>query len=186
MQRGATAQYHQPAVLPYPSDKGLAPFLSAPAVDFLYKMRQVELITNVNRLSEGTENEGKSLANVIFDSAEDPSQAALLNNASQAWNMNFFLQSLTNEPMAPHESVRRTIAEQFGSFDRFREMFEQHALALFGNGWTWLVQSESGKLSVMNTFNATNPLTAIRSNPYSKVQGVSFSNINRRIGTRSF
>ncbi|KAJ2771828.1 hypothetical protein IWQ56_001107 [Coemansia nantahalensis] len=182
----AAAQYHRQATLPYPADKGLAPFLSPASVDFLYNMRQVELLNNVNRLAGGTENEGKSLAGVIFDAAEDPSQTALQNNASQAWNMNFFLQTLTNEPRPPHESVRRTIAEQFGSFDRFKEMFSQHALALFGNGWTWMVQNESGKLSVMNTYNAGSPLTAIRTNIHAKVQGVSFSTISRRIGNHQF
>ncbi|KAJ2702334.1 hypothetical protein H4R19_005367, partial [Coemansia spiralis] len=180
------AQYHQKADLPYPPAKGLAPFLSPASVDFLHNMRQVELLNNVNRLAGGTENEGKALAAVIYDSAEDPSQTALRNNAAQAWNLNFFLQSLTADPKPAHESVRRAIAEQFGSFDRFKQMFSQHALALFGNGWTWLVQNEGGKLSVMNTYNAGCPLIAIRTGTQTKVHGVSYSSISRRISARPF
>ncbi|KAJ2777975.1 hypothetical protein H4R18_004875 [Coemansia javaensis] len=185
-QRIGAAGLHQRATLPYVAKKGLAPFLSGQALEFLYDGRQSELLDNVNRLTGGTENEGKGLVSVIYSAVEDPSQGALLNYASQAWCMDFFLQSLTDQPRPPGESVRRTIAEQFGSFERFKDTFSQHALGLFGSGWTWLVQNESGQLSVINTFNGTSPLTALRSNPYTKARGVSYSNISRRTDTRPF
>ncbi|KAI8320387.1 manganese and iron superoxide dismutase [Martensiomyces pterosporus] len=186
MQRVAKARFHQPALLPYDAEKGLAPFLSAQSLDFLYKMRQVELINNVNRLSEGTDYETKSLLATIYDAAQDPSQTALQNNASQAWGIDFFLQSLTAEPRAPREDTRRQIAEQFGSFERFKETFTQSALALFGNGWTWLVMNESGQLSVMSTFNAGTPFTAIPSSKSAQAKGVSYSSVTRNFGRRPF
>ncbi|KAJ2811345.1 hypothetical protein H4S07_002120, partial [Coemansia furcata] len=120
LQRAANACYHQAALLPYSCDNGVGSFLSAPSLDFLYNMRQVELINNVNRLTEGSVHETSSLYRVIYDSAQDSTQTALLNNASHAWNIDFFLQTLSVEPVNLREDVRRQIAEQFLSFDRFK------------------------------------------------------------------
>ncbi|KAJ1959164.1 kinetochore-associated Ndc80 complex subunit ndc80, partial [Dipsacomyces acuminosporus] len=149
-------------------------------------MRQVQLINNINRLSEGTDYETKSLYRVIYDAAQDPSQTALQNNAAQSWNIDFFLQSLTGESSTPREDVKRQIAEQFGSFERFKDAFTQSALALFGNGWTWLVMNESGQLSVMSTFNAGTPFTAIPSNKSAQAKGASYSSVTRSFGRRPF
>ncbi|KAJ2725208.1 hypothetical protein GGI07_001470 [Coemansia sp. Benny D115] len=180
------AKYHQPAILPYSPEKGLAPFLSGQSLDFLYNNRQADLVKNVNRLSEGTEYEGKSLVNVITDSALDPTRIPLTNNASQAWNIDFFLRSLTDEPRPIKDDLRRQIAEQFGSFERFQETFTQCALALFGNGWTWLVMNDNGQLSVMNTFNAGSPFTAIPSKKNAVPKAANYASIHRATTRRPF
>ncbi|KAJ2773054.1 hypothetical protein GGI18_004781, partial [Coemansia linderi] len=103
LQRAANARYHQAAFLPYSCENGVGSFMSAPSLDFLYNMRQVELINNVNRLTEGSVHEANSLYRVIFDAAQDTTQTALLNNASQAWNIDFFLQTLTVDPVSLRE-----------------------------------------------------------------------------------
>ncbi|KAJ2472752.1 hypothetical protein GGI02_001359 [Coemansia sp. RSA 2322] len=185
-QRVARARYHEPALLPYSCDNGVGAFLSAPALDFLYNMRQTELINNINRLTEGSIHESNSLYKVIHDAAQDPTQVALLNNASQAWNIDFFLQSLAAEPAAMREDVKRQIAEQFVTFDRFKSAFAQCALSLFGNGWTWLVMNETGQLSVMNTFNAGSPFTAVPSKLSNVTRGTSYSAVQRNFGRRPF
>ncbi|KAJ2863045.1 hypothetical protein GGH94_003876 [Coemansia aciculifera] len=186
LQRAVNAHYHQAALLPYGCENGVGSFLSAPSLDFLYNMRQVELINNVNRLTEGSVHEASSLIRVIYDSAQDPTQTALLNNASQAWNIDFFLQTLTVEPTNLREDVRRQIAEQFVSFDRFKTTFAESALSMFGNGWTWLVMNETGQLSVMNTYNAGSPFTAVPSKESNAMKGLSYSAIQRSAGRRPF
>ncbi|KAJ2357557.1 hypothetical protein H4S02_012519, partial [Coemansia sp. RSA 2611] len=185
-QRAANARYHQAAFLPYSCENGVGSFMSAPSLDFLYNMRQVELINNVNRLTEGSVHEANSLYRVIFDAAQDTTQTALLNNASQAWNIDFFLQTLTVDPVSLREDVRRQIAEQFVSFDRFKATFAQSALSIFGNGWTWLVMNETGQLSVMNTYNAGCPFTAVPSKESNTMRGTSYSAIQRSAGRRPF
>ncbi|KAJ2589589.1 hypothetical protein H4R99_007408 [Coemansia sp. RSA 1722] len=185
-QRTLVAEYHQPSILPYNPKKGLAPFLSAPSLDFLYNMRQVQLIENVNRLSEGSEYESKTLMHVITDSAIDPNKIPLTNNASQAWNIDFFLQTLTDDPRPLRDDVRRNIAEQFDTFERFQETFTQCALALFGNGWTWLVSNSSGQLSVMNTYNAGSPFTALPSTKNARPKSASYASIHPTVSRRPF
>ncbi|KAJ2854991.1 hypothetical protein J3B02_002392, partial [Coemansia erecta] len=185
-QRTFAAQYHQPSILPYNPKSGLSPFLSAPSLDFLYNMRQVQLLDNVNRLSEGSEYESKSLMHVITDSALDANKIALTNNASQAWNMDFFLKTLTDDPRPLRDDVRRNIAEKFETFERFQEIFMQCALALFGNGWTWLVANSSGRLSVMNTFNAGSPFTALPSTKNAHPKSASYAKIHSTVSRRPF
>ncbi|KAI9503943.1 Manganese/iron superoxide dismutase [Coemansia spiralis] len=159
---------HQRAILPYDTESGLQPFLSAPSLDFLYNMRQLELVNSINRLTEGTEYEKKPLYDVIYQSAQNPSQYALLNYASQAWNIDFFLQSLTNDPRPIREDVKRQIASQFGSFDRFKDVFAH------------------GKLSVMNIFNSGTPFTAKSRNEKSLQRGTSYAKISHGIEGRPF
>ncbi|KAJ2155914.1 hypothetical protein GGF46_005524 [Coemansia sp. RSA 552] len=185
-QSAGRAAYHEQAKLEYPIEEGLEPFLSAQSLDFLYNMRQKELIGSVNRLTGGTDFEGKTLYNVVYDSASDPTRRPLTNYSSQAWNMDFFFKSLTPKSVAPGASVKRELAGGFKSFERFQSAFDGCALSMFGNGWTWLVVDENGRQSVMNTYNGTTPFTAYPSSGGALAKGMSFSTINRRKGSRPF
>ncbi|KAJ1841058.1 hypothetical protein LPJ70_004378 [Coemansia sp. RSA 2708] len=180
------AAYHQPAILPYKPEDGISPFLSAQSLDFLYNMRQVELLNSVNRLTVDTEHDGKTLYDTIYDSARDSTQSALTNNASQAWNIDFFLQSLTSDAKPVHKSLERKLGETFGGLDRFKELFTNNALSMFGNGWTWLVKNESGNLAVMNTYSATCPFTAVPTKDSDVVKGVTYSKLQRGLGQRYY
>ncbi|KAJ2561687.1 kinetochore-associated Ndc80 complex subunit ndc80 [Coemansia sp. RSA 1822] len=177
--------YHQPAVLPYKVEDGLTPFLSPAALDFLYNMRQVELINNANRLSVGTELENKTLYDTIMGAVRDPKLVPLTNNASQAWNIDFFLQSLTNTAQDPSSTVERVVGARFGGFEKFKASFTQSALAMFGNGWTWLVVNESGTLSVLNTFNAGCPFVSVSMKANTGINGVTYASIQRAQNQRT-
>ena len=47
----------------------------------------------------------------------------------------------------------------FGSFDKFKELFQAAGMGRFGSGWAWLVSDKSGKLQVVSTANQDSPLT---------------------------
>ena len=46
----------------------------------------------------------------------------------------------------------------FGSIDKFKTQFIQAGITQFGSGWCWLILTSNGKLSVINTPNAVNPI----------------------------
>lgn len=50
------------------------------------------------------------------------------------------------------EPLRAALSLHFGSEERFKSRFMQHAMAVFGSGYTWLVDND-GQLQVVNTFN---------------------------------
>jgi Fe-Mn family superoxide dismutase len=59
------------------------------------------------------------------------------------------------EPPAP---LSTRINYTFGNFATFREKFSEAALTRFGSGWAWLVGEPSGRLAIISTGNADNPL----------------------------
>ena len=58
----------------------------------------------------------------------------------------------------PKGKLAESIKESFGSFEKFKEEFENAAKSRFGSGWAWLSVDESGKLFVSSTPNQDNPL----------------------------
>ncbi len=84
----------------------------------------------------------------------------MFNNAAQIWNHTFYWHSLSpNGGGAPEGAIGEAIDSSFGSFDAFKEAFNESAGGNFGSGWTWLVQNADGGLAIVNTSNAETPLT---------------------------
>jgi len=87
----------------------------------------------------------------------DPNNASLYSTASQVWNLDFFLQGLTPNPVEPSDKVIEAIEGSFGSMDKFKSQFALHADSLVGSGWVWLVRKAS-ELKIACTFNTGSPL----------------------------
>lgn len=62
--------------------------------------------------------------------------------------------------MPPKEKSKKNIEGTFGNLDTFKQKFAEVATTLFGSGYVWLVASADGKLELVQTKNAENPLTA--------------------------
>jgi Fe-Mn family superoxide dismutase len=58
----------------------------------------------------------------------------------------------------PEGELLAAIEKEFGSFDQFKETFNNAAATRFGSGWAWLVKQNNGKLVVGSTPNQDNPL----------------------------
>lgn len=139
--------------LPYEMD-ALAPHISKETLEFHYGKHHKSYVTKLNGLVPGTEFEGKSLEDIIKSA-----DGGVFNNAAQVWNHTFYWNSLSPKGgSAPEGEVAAVINEAFGSFDAFKEQFTQAALTQFGSGWAWLVKDKTGKLSVVKTANAGNPM----------------------------
>ncbi|KAJ1918449.1 hypothetical protein H4219_002604 [Mycoemilia scoparia] len=155
--RISKAKLHQVALIPYSTEEGLDPLFSQSALELLYNERQTKLINNVNRLVSNTPLENESLLSIIGKTAGIPDKAALYNNSSQAWNNDFFLQTLTSDKRSVGEDIKNVIAIQFDGFDMFQMAFAASANNIFGNGWTWLLMDREGRLSITNTYNSGSP-----------------------------
>lgn len=145
--------YEQPQ-LPYDVD-ALEPAISRTTVEFHYGKHEKAYIDNLNRLIKGTEFEDMELEDVITH-AKGP----LFNNASQAWNHIFYFFTFSPDGRRePQGELRQAIIRDFGSVDKFKEMFVDAGVGLFGSGWVWLSRDEEGKLFITQGPNAGNPLT---------------------------
>ena len=114
-------------------------------------------ITNLNNAIAGTENEDKSLEELIANAGSI--SPAVRNNGGGHWNHSFFWEVMTGDSMgAPSGALADDINATFGSFDAMKEKFNTAGATRFGSGWAWLTVSADGKLEISSTPNQDNPL----------------------------
>ena len=141
--------------LPYAKD-ALEPHISAETLDFHHGKHHNTYVTKLNGLVPGSEFEGKSLEEII----KSAPAGGVFNNAAQVWNHTFYWNSLSpNGGGEPTGAVADAINAQWGSFDKFKEEFNDKAVNNFGSSWTWLVKNADGSLEIVNTSNAGTPMT---------------------------
>ena len=141
------------APLPYAYD-ALEPEISKETLHYHHDKHAAGYVAKLNELIAGTPYESMSLTGIIKDS-----DGPLFNNAAQTWNHEFYFAGLSPDAQhTPDGALREAIDAQFGSFDKFRDQMTAAALALFGSGYVWLVEDKSGKLSIVSTHNADNPM----------------------------
>ena len=141
--------------LPY-AKNALAPVISEETVDYHYGKHHQTYVTNINKLIVGTEFEQMPLDEIICRAS-----GGIFNNAAQVWNHTFFWHCMTPKGGGePSGALADAISQKFGSFEEFRKKFVDAAVTQFGSGWAWLVKNGDGSLSIEQTSNAGNPLTA--------------------------
>jgi len=140
--------------LPYAQD-ALEPHISRETLQYHYGKHHQGYVDKLNAAIEGTEQDDHSLEEIILNS-----DGGIFNNAAQVWNHAFYWNSLSPDGGGePTGAAAELIAQHFGSFDAFRDQFNEQATTLFGSGWTWLIQEPGGGLAIGRTSNAGTPLT---------------------------
>ncbi|MCA9553765.1 MAG: superoxide dismutase [Myxococcales bacterium] len=141
--------------LPYSKD-ALAPHISAETLEYHHGKHHAKYVETLNSLTEGTDNANKSLEELIKSTS-----GKLFNQAAQVWNHTFYWNCLSpNGGGAPTGKIADAINEAFGSFETFKEKFSAEAAGHFGSGWAWLVKDAAGKLSIVGSHDAGNPMTS--------------------------
>ncbi|MBN8556046.1 MAG: superoxide dismutase [Deltaproteobacteria bacterium] len=84
----------------------------------------------------------------------------IFNNAAQTWNHEFFWHCLTpvKEAEKISQSLKKVLASNFGSFEKFKEEFTKTATEGFASGWTWLEKKEDESLEIKWRPNAETPI----------------------------
>jgi Fe-Mn family superoxide dismutase len=136
--------------LPYAKNE-LEPHISAETLEYHHDKHHATYVTKLNGLLPGSEFENASLEDIIRKAPA----GGIFNNGAQVWNHTFYFNC-----MGPNGggALADAITSAFGSFDAFKEKFNESAVGNFGSGWTWLVQNDAGSVEIVNTSNAGNPL----------------------------
>ncbi|MDL2283037.1 superoxide dismutase [Odoribacter sp. OttesenSCG-928-G04] len=140
--------------LPY-AHNALEPYMSEKTIQFHYGKHLATYVDNTNKQKEGTEFENMSVEEIMLKA-----EGGLFNNAAQVFNHYFqfeALQAYKAENM-PTGNIKAAIEKEFGSLEEFKNKFAQAAITLFGSGYAWLVVNTAGKLEIVQTKNAENPL----------------------------
>lgn len=143
--------------LPYAED-ALAPVISAQTLQFHYGKHHQGYVNTLNSLVRDTPYAAMPLEKIIRATAGKAGEVAIFNNAAQIWNHTFYWRSLVPGGSQPSAALRQRIDARFGSVDNLKKKLQSAAVGQFGAGWAWLVVRD-GKLEVLRTGNADNPLT---------------------------
>lgn len=143
--------------LPY-AENALEPVISAKTIALHYGKHHAAYVAKLNELVADTPYEEMSLEEIVKKSAGNEKDKAIFNNASQAWNHDFYWQSMTPKTQEPSAKMKQALQASFGGVDTFKQAFAKAAVALFGSGWAWLVKGKDGKLKIVTTSNADTPL----------------------------
>ncbi|SMB92898.1 superoxide dismutase [Mn] [Deinococcus hopiensis] len=145
--------------LPYAYD-ALEPHIDARTMEIHHTKHHQTYIDNANKALEGGEFADVPAEELITKLGQVPSEKknVLRNNAGGHANHSLFWQVLGPQGSGqPSGELAQAITDTFGSFDAFKEKFEDAAKTRFGSGWAWLVV-QNGQLAVVSTANQDNPL----------------------------
>ena len=146
--------------LPY-AYNALEPYIDEETMRIHHTKHHQAYIDNLNKAVEGSEYADKSIEDLIknLDSLPEKIRTAVRNNGGGHYNHSIFWEIMGPKGQGkPEGALAKQIDQDFGSFDAFKEAFENAGKTQFGSGWAWLVIKDS-KLSVEKTANQDNPLT---------------------------
>ncbi len=148
----AKTKYELPK-LPYALD-ALQPYISKETLEYHYGKHHKAYVDNLNKLIVGTEFENLSLEETILKAT-----GGIFNNAAQVWNHTFYWHCMAPKSGGePTGKLADAIIKKFGSFEEFKKLFSQAAIATFGSGWAWLAKNTDGSIEIMSTSNAGTPM----------------------------
>ncbi|MEK5529127.1 superoxide dismutase [Viridibacillus sp. FSL R5-0468] len=146
--------------LPYAYD-ALEPHIDATTMEIHHTKHHNTYVQGINAALEGkSEFEGKSVEEIIanLDAVPEEIRTAVRNHGGGHSNHSLFWESLAaNAGGAPTGELAAAIDAKFGSFDAFKEQFDNAAKTRFGSGWAWLSVA-NGELEISSTPNQDSPI----------------------------
>ncbi|WP_291857011.1 superoxide dismutase [Marinilabilia sp.] len=135
----------------------LEPYIDAKTMEIHHTKHHGGYTSKLNAAVEGTDLEGKSIEDILSNVSKH--STAVRNNGGGFFNHNLFWKVMgPNAGGKPTGDLLAAIEKKFGSFDEFKETFNNTAATRFGSGWAWLVKKDDGTLEVGSTANQDNPL----------------------------
>ena len=149
----------------------LEPHIDARTMEIHHSKHHQAYVTNLNAAIAGTENEGKSLEELLANVSK--LSPAVRNNGGGHYNHSLFWTILSPTGGGePTGAIGDAIKATFGSYDKFKEEFTKAATTRFGSGWAWLCVKADKALCVCSSPNQDNPLMDISECPGTPVLGL--------------
>lgn len=146
--------------LEFPWYKGCMPLLSAYQIRLHYSRHHRAYVDKLNELIEGTPLYGLKLDEIILSTANDSSLKGVYNNAAQHYNNCFYWKSIQPYGSNIPPDLAAAVSAQYGSVEKFEELFITAGQNQFGSGWVyWVYDTEAEKFDIVSYSNAGCPLT---------------------------
>jgi Fe-Mn family superoxide dismutase len=149
--------------LPYDYD-ALEPHIDEQTMRIHHDKHHSTYVNNLNSTLENYPDLADSgIEELLADlnSIPEDIRRSVRNNGGQHSNHSMFWEIMSPEGGGqPFGDLASAIDASFGSFDAFQEQWSSVSApgALFGSGWTWLVATPDGSLSIESTPNGDTPL----------------------------
>ena len=151
-------------VPPLPYDyNALEPHIDEQTMHLHHDKHHQAYVTNLNAaLEKHPELQNKSPEELIqnLNSLPEDVRTAIRNNGGGHVNHSMFWEIMA--PGAggqPTGAIADAINQAFGSFDNFKQQFNDAGTKRFGSGWAWLVRNRDGSLTITSTANQDNPMS---------------------------
>lgn len=156
--------------LPYAHD-ALEPHIDTLTMQIHHGKHHNAYVTNLNAAVAGTENEGKSLEELMANISK--LSPAIRNNGGGHFNHSLFWTVMSPDGGGePTGAIGEEITATFGSYDKFKEEFTKAATTRFGSGWAWLCVKGDKTICVCSSPNQDNPTMDIAECPGTPVLGL--------------
>jgi Fe-Mn family superoxide dismutase len=146
---------HEFPALPYAYD-ALESYIDARTMEIHYDKHHRAYFNNFTAAIKGTNLENSTIEQIFAKVSE--AGDAVRNNSGGFYNHFFFWNNLAPKSAGPSAELSAALIKEFGSFDKFKELFSNSAKTRFGSGWAWLYLTADKKLAVGSTPNQDNPL----------------------------
>ena len=145
--------------LPY-GYNALEPHIDEQTMKIHHTKHHQGYVDKLNVAIKGTEFENMDVNELLqkLDNVPENIRAAVRNNGGGHLNHSMFWEIMG--PKSGREAtgkIGEAIKKEFGSFDKFKEIFSDVAAKAFGSAWAWLVY-DKGKLSVYSTSGHDTPV----------------------------
>lgn len=146
------------AALPYTYD-ALEPHIDALTMEIHHSRHHATYVNNLNKALHDIKDAPSVIEEIIKNISKYP--LAVRNNGGGHYNHSMFWRLMKfNGGGQPTGKLLEAINTSFGSFDIFKNKFNEAAKNIFGSGWAWLIL-KNGKLEIGTTPNQDNPLMDI-------------------------
>jgi superoxide dismutase, Fe-Mn family len=148
---------------PLPYDfAALEPSIDAETMELHHDKHHATYVNNLNEaFSKHPELNPTELESYIRNLEQVPEdiRKAVQNNGGGHLNHTMFWEIMAPDSGGePTGTIATAIQSTFGSFDAFKEQFEQAGVKQFGSGWAWLVLTPEKELQIISTANQDSPL----------------------------
>ncbi|MGB7718858.1 MAG: superoxide dismutase [Bryobacteraceae bacterium] len=140
----------------------LEPYIDKMTMEIHHGKHHNAYVTNLNKALESAPAlAGKTVEELLASNCAivpENIRTAVRNNGGGHINHSMFWKIMgPGAGGAPVGNVAQAIVGTFGSFESFKEKFNQAAATRFGSGWAWLLRS-GGKLEISSTANQDSPV----------------------------
>ena len=146
--------------LPYEYN-ALEPYIDEKTIHLHHDRHLQTYIDNLNQImKENPWLQNLSLEELLYHLEKVPEEqrAGVRKNAGGVYNHRFFFETMSpdgnNQPVG---RIKQGIDNTFGSYEKFKEIFKDAALKVFGSGYAWLVTDGNG-FYIITTQNQNTPL----------------------------